>query len=225
MKPIYTEEEFVKAKSRDKLALECKICGNIFHKEKRIIQWTLRGDTKRSGEYCSNACSGKGQEIGKEYECANCGTFVYRAPCERAKVKNVFCGSSCAATYNNLHKQFGTRRSKLEVWIEKELSEKYEFEILYNDKLTINAELDIYVPHLKLAFELNGIYHYEPIHGPEKLAKIQSNDERKYQACLERGIELCLISTQDLRYNKPERFKKYLEIIETVIKQKCYGSK
>ena len=220
MKPIYTEKEFAKAKSRDKLALECKICGNIFYKEKRIIQWTLKGDKGRSGEYCSNACSAKNQETGKEYPCTNCGTSIYKMPFDRAKVKNVFCGSSCAATYNNLHKQFGTRRSKLELWIEEELSRKYDFEILYNDKRAINAELDIYIPQLKLAFELNGIYHYEPIHGLDKLSKIQNNDGRKYQACLEQGIELCLINTLDLKYNKREKFKKYLEIIETIIKNK-----
>ena len=38
----------------------------------------------------------------------------------------------------------------------------------------INSELDVYVPSLNLAFELNGIFHYEPIYGEKKLNQILS---------------------------------------------------
>ena len=82
---------------------------------------------------------------------------------------------SCAATYNNKNKTHGTRRSKLECFIEKKLSELYpDLTIHYNQKDTINSELDIYIPSFKLAFELNGIFHYEPIYGEEKLNQITS---------------------------------------------------
>ena len=75
-------------------------------------------------------------------------------------------------------------------------------EIHYNRKDAINSELDIYIPELELAFELNGIFHYEPIYGAEKLQQIQNNDDRKFQACLEKGISLCIIDTSSLKYFK-----------------------
>jgi hypothetical protein len=89
----------------------------------------------------------------------------------------------------------------------------------FNRKDAINAELDIYIPSLKLAFELNGIFHYEPIYGPEKLAQIQTNDERKFQACLERGIELCLIDVSSFSYFKLEGAKRYLNIVTSILNE------
>jgi len=89
------------------------------------------------------------------------------------KTNNHFCSRSCAATYNNTHKNTGTKISKLEIWLQTKLTEQYpNLEIHYNRKDTINSELDIYIPSLKLAFELNGIFHYEPIYAEDKLNQI-----------------------------------------------------
>ena len=71
---------------------------------------------------------------------------------------------------------------------------------------------------MKLAFEINGIYHYEPIHGQEKLSRVQNNDSRKFQACLEKDIELCIIDSSSLKYFKPQNAQKYLDIITSIIK-------
>ena len=73
---------------------------------------------------------------------------------------------------------------------------------------------------MNLAFELNGIYHYEPIHGNDKLLKIQNNDNRKFQACLEQGIELCIIDSSQQKYFKKQSSEKYLNIISTIINNK-----
>lgn len=136
------------------------------------------------------------------------------------KSKKFFCNSSCAASYNNRNKKFGIRRSKLEIWIEEELKKEYSFEIIFNGKETINSELDIYIPSLSLAFELNGIFHYEPIYGEDKLKNIKNNDDRKFQACLEKNIELCIIDTSSAKVFKPERDRKYLDIVKKIINNK-----
>lgn len=138
----------------------------------------------------------------------------------RKTEKRKFCSQNCAGKYNMEHKTKGTRRSKLEIWLEEEMKNKYNFEIIFNGKETINSELDIYIPSLKLAFELNGIFHYEPIYGSDKLNNIQNNDNRKFQACLERGIELCIIDTSKEKQFKKEKSIKYLNIINDIIKNK-----
>lgn len=143
--------------------------------------------------------------------------MLRRRPCE-IRSTNLFCSKSCAGTYNNKNKTHGTRVSKLEIWLQGKLDELYpNLEIHYNRKDTINSELDIYIPSLKLAFELNGVFHYEPIFGENKLSQIQNNDDRKFQACLELGIELCIIDSSQFKNFKEERAKKYLNIIITIM--------
>ena len=134
---------------------------------------------------------------------------------------NYFCNSSCAATYNNTHKTKGNRKSKLEFYLEKELPLLYpNLEFHFNRKDAINSELDVYIPSLNLAFELNGLFHYEPIFGENKLEQIHNNDKRKFQACLERNIELCIIDSSKLKYFKESNAKPYLGIVVDIINKK-----
>ena len=89
----------------------------------------------------------------------------------------------------------------------------------FNKTDDIDAELDIFIPSLRLAFELNGIFHYEPIYGDKKLASVQSNDHRKMLACAERGIELCVLDVSSIKNFKPLRVQKFLNIITGIIDQ------
>lgn len=84
--------------------------------------------------------------------------------------------------------------------------------------------MDIYIPSLKLAFELNGIFHYEPIFGGKALERSQNNDHRKYQACLEQGIELCIIDVSKQKYFKEQTSVQFLEIIQKIISLKISPS-
>jgi len=111
--------------------------------------------------------------------------------------------------------------SKLEKWLHAQLPDLYPgVEFHFNRKDAINSELDIYIPSLRLAFELNGIFHYEPIYGPEKLAGVQNNDQRKFQACLERGIELCIIDVSRMVNFKERRALEFLEVIREVLRRR-----
>jgi hypothetical protein len=110
------------------------------------------------------------------------------------------------------------------VWLENQLLSTYpNLDIVYNGKETINSELDIYIPSLKLAFELNGIFHYEPIYGQDKLSATQNNDCRKFQACLEQGIEMVIMDVSSLKYFKPQNAEKYLNIIKKILDTKLVG--
>jgi hypothetical protein len=109
----------------------------------------------------------------------------------------------------------------LEIYLEEQLTILYPNLIIdYNKTNAIEAELDIYIPSLNVAFELNGPFHYEPIFGLDKLNKTQSNDQNKFKLCIEHKIDLCVIDTSTHRYFKEKYTKKYLDIINNIIKER-----
>ena len=201
--------------------LECPQCSKTFTRAKNVIQSKLGNYNNEKTIYCSRSCASMSFNRTYDVNCLNCKIIFKKVLNQIIKSPNHFCSRSCAATYNNTHKKKGNRRSKLEVWLEEKLRTNFtSVEILFNNKEIINAELDIYFPSLKIAFELNGIFHYEPIYGKEKLASIQNNDNRKFQACLERGIELVIIDTSMEKYFTEKSSQKYLEIIINIITEK-----
>lgn len=220
MTPLYTESQFIDAKYKDKLPLKCEFCYQSFYIRKKDIL-----NPKGSKSFCSQICYGKSRIRNKTFTCKMCNkNFTRREWQANNRNENYFCNHSCAALYSNKHKTKGNRRSKLEIWLESELSSLYpNLNFLFNNKQVINSELDIYIPSLCLAFELNGLFHYEPIFGNEKLEKIKNNDERKFQACLEHNIELCIINTTEMKYFKQTNAQKYLNIIHNIIERKING--
>ena len=221
MIPLYTEEEFKLAKSNDLLPCKCLYCNKTYNQTKHDLQTSLNPNHHRIGNYCSKKCQSLSQITKLNVLCANCGKEFGKTLSEIKKSKNHFCSQSCAAIYNNAHKIKGNRRSKLEKYLETELIKLYpNLEIHFNRKDAINSELDIYIPSLKLAFELNGIFHYEQIYGNDKLQQIQNNDKRKFQACAELGIELCVIDTSQQIYFKKQTSEKYLKIVNNIVHSK-----
>lgn len=224
---------------------KCEICNKEFEKDTQ-----LRGHKSHHAErngldvllLIERGKITKENKIAKYMEnpehCKECGKvidyqkYLIKSTDRKKELKkgktnyNYFCTHSCAATYNNTHKEKGTRKSKLEFYLEEQLPLLFpKLEFHFNRKDAINSELDIYIPNMKLAFELNGIFHYEPIYGINKLNQIKNNDNRKFQACLERNIELCIIDTSKLIYFKKENADPFLEIIKNIINNKINSDK
>lgn len=203
------------------ILLTCPQCNSIFYRKKNIIQSKLGKHNAGKTIYCSSTCCNKSKIKLIDVKCIICNKLFKRDPNQIKRSLNNFCSHKCSAIYNNAHKTKGTRRSKLEIWLESQLSSYYPSLIIdYNKSNTINAELDIYIPCLKIAFELNGIFHYEPIFGDAKLASTKNNDARKFQACLEQEIELIIIDSSREKYFKPKNSIKYFEIIKSIIDRK-----
>jgi len=220
MIPLYTSTEFDSAKGITELPLQCAICTTAFYKPKKRIKYDLI-NRENGCLYCSDTCKRKARKTKQLVQCLNCGSEFEKQLKDIKKTKNNFCSHSCNATYNNKHKTTGNRRSKLELWLEKQLTSLYpNLHIDYNNKTTIGSELDIYIPSLQLAFELNGIFHYEPVYGSDKLNQIQNNDTNKFQKCIEHQISLCIIDTSSQSYFKNVTSKKYLDIIVNIINQR-----
>ena len=221
MKPLYTQTEFDLAKTQTRLPLECYYCANTFTFRKKDIIETFNPNLKKTGEFCSRECKClyNGQSI--KTNCLNCDKEIIKSLSQIKKTSNHFCSKSCATTYNNKNKTHGTRRSKLEIWLEEQLTLLYpNLHIEFNKKDAIGSELDIYIPSLNLAFELNGIFHYEPIYGVNKLNQIKENDISKSKACHDAKIDLCIIDTSAQTYVKPSTSQKYLDIINNIIKER-----
>ena len=215
MTPLYTINQFNSAKSTDFLPMQCEHCLTPFNRAKKDIKRALLG-TKSEINFCSISCKMSYRSPSQLVNCTNCEKPFKKYPFEIKKSKsgNHFCSSSCAATFNNKNKSTGTRRSKLEAWLESQLITLYpSLDFHFNKKDAINSELDIYVPALRLAFELNGIFHCEPIYGQDKLDQIQANDELKFKACAENNITLCMIDTSKQKYFKESTSKQFLDII------------
>jgi hypothetical protein len=218
---LFTEEEFKKAKSRQLLPCKCEYCGERFYKAKHELQYCIKNSNQTI--CCSNKCSHKIIKTRSNItvKCEECGKEFERSRTWFNKSKHNFCSKSCAAKYRNVHKTTGCRRSKLEIYLETKLTEIFpDLEILYNDRKTLPSglELDIYVPSLKLAFELNGPFHYIPVFGQEKLNKTQNNDYIKLKECQDLGINICVIDvSKDVKFTEKSS-EKYLEIIKSFIR-------
>jgi len=216
MIPLFDISKINEYKYNKKLSFQCEYCGNTFTVKKDQVMKALNNHLRIKIKYCSNKCRLKSNDKTIQINCTQCKK-LFKKQHHRIR-KNNFCSQSCAAIYNNTHKIKGYHRSKLEIYLENELIKLYPFlEIKFNEKEMINSELDIYFPLFKLAIELNGIFHYEPIFGKNRLNQIKNNDQRKFQACLEQGIELCIIDTSQQKYFKEQTSKIYLDIIKNII--------
>ena len=182
-------------------------------------KYDRKGDNVSGKTYCSHTCKGKGLRKGKDSACDQCGVPIYINTEGLREYKNHFCSHSCGTRYKNIHGVVKIRsRSKLEKWVETKLLEKYHtLDILFNNRTKIKAELDIYIPALNLAFELNRPYHYKPIWGDEALYKTQERDKLKCQRCIDSKIELHTLNTSDQGYFKESTCAQYLDVISKII--------
>lgn len=166
--------------------------------------------------YCCRKCYGlASREPRHTVVCAQCNKPKHMLDGQlrqhaNHKSKHHFCSLRCSGLYGAAHKTTGSQRSKLEIWLEERLLFLYpQLYIRFNDRVAIQSELDIHIPSLNLAFELNGPVHYEPIFGQDKLARTQQRDRHKMHACTDHGIDLCVIDVSGRKYFKPE-FSEYV---------------
>ena len=200
---LTSPEVFAEMKGSDLVEVQCIVCGFSFAQQKRVYLRSTRGHQGHTSTFCSTACLSASKTSKVNVVCLNCSMGIVRV--KSAAKTATFCSRSCAASYNNKHKTHGNRRSKLEKWLEEQLTILYpNLEIHFNKKDAIGSELDIYIPSLKLAFE-------------SKLDQIRNNDVSKSKLCHEAMIDLCIIDTSGQSYVKPKTSKVFLDIITSII--------
>ncbi len=201
-------------------SLSCEYCKETYLISSKYITYIARKN-KPKRKYCSKQCSENATKTRVLLQCFNCNKNFYKLPSEVKKTKNHFCSRSCSATYNNRNKITGNKVSKLEIWISSMLKTSYpNLEIHFNKKDAIQSELDIFIPSLRMAFEINGIFHYKPIYGEEKFKQIQSNDIKKNNDCILNKIELHTIDVSSYSTFNERTAIVFLDIVQSLIDEK-----
>lgn len=197
----------------DTFCYKCTVC----HKE-----FILKHEHNKQEQCCSIKCWNvlKGTRI--QTKCAECELEI-TIPLRRYKeYTKHFCSSSCCGKFSTANKINGIKRSKFEVFLETEIRKTFpNLLTLPSDRTAIHSELDFYFPTINLGIEINGIFHYEPIFGKETLDRIQNNDNRKMQACLEKGIELIIIDSSSMTSRLDKKMKLLIKDILDIITSKA----
>lgn len=102
MTPLYTKEEYDKAKSNDLLLLRCEYCGKEFKVQKKLISQELRHNRGRN-KFCSKKCKYESSISVVHVNCNNCGKelAISKSVYDKSISKHFFCSKSCAASFNN----------------------------------------------------------------------------------------------------------------------------
>jgi hypothetical protein len=231
MKLLISKDELLKLRSCDLVPFECEICQTTFYKKKHYAMRGLKGTRNYSA--CSKSCWKKILRKRKfhgtiELKCDQCHNQFQRNKALHLKVtklgsKHCFCSQKCSRLYTR--HSFG-RRSTLEEWIESKLKIDFpNLAINYNDQTTIDGELDIFIPSMGLAFEINGLGHYRPIYGGRAYSKRIKKDKEKAEECQVKKIELYVIDCREFTHHINEaRDMKYYDLIRVEINARVLGN-
>lgn len=115
MDQLVDKEAFLGAKLSEMIKFVCNGCDIEHEVTKKTFVLSINRQKKANIEYpqkfCTSSCfkNYTSRSKTKSFECKTCSELVFKTPSELQKSKsgNVFCSSSCAATFNNSKK---TRR-------------------------------------------------------------------------------------------------------------------
>lgn len=198
---------------RPKTTCVCAYCGNRFEKETSQLS-----KPRYSGrDFCSTKCLGMHKHDNGTVSClcAECKQPMVKIRSEYERHTNLFCSHSCSATFNNRLRK-SARRSKIEIEFFDRLQSAFpSIEMLPNDRTMLDGmEVDIAIPSLQMAIEWNGLVHFSPIWGEEKLVDVQNRDRRRIELASRKDINLIVIC--DDRSNK-QVLSKALKDVSAII--------
>lgn len=227
MKPLFDIQKLSSFKSREKLPIECSVCSSVFYKQKNEIQKIIKGSYHGSGLYCSLKCKGKKDSKQIKLSCTFCKKEISKAP--NSITENNFCSLSCHAKFQHANKKTGFRRSKAEIYLTSLIQNDFPaMDVETSNRNLLNGlEIDILIPSIKLAIELNGPVHYYPIFGQTKFAKIVENDSKKISSLIKMQYGVIIVDISTCNYWKttqPFLDKYYSSHIKPIIEKGKEGN-
>ncbi len=222
MQKQFTEDELKQCNLLDALLFKCIVCHNAFDREKHEYLKSIELNQASRLLFCTAKCELAYNNHTEPHKCRQCDNTFLRRKAEVNRSKYGFCCSGCASKYNYDHGKCGLTRSKLEEWIEDQfLLEFPDLTVHYNDRSILKkSELDIYIPSLDLAFEINGPVHYDPIFGDKQLRSVQRNDRRKINKCADAGIEIISVDTREMHAFNETKAVRYFNQLKTHVNRK-----
>jgi len=197
----------------------CDMCGLCFEMRYRSVQqgqWCgdcanrKHADEQRStNEDYNKICEGKGEWIGilpknsnicTRWVCDACGL------CFEMRYRGIQQGQWCPPCSKSRSEKLV--RAYFEIKFNKAFP-SCRPKWLINDTNCL-LELDGYCEELNIAFEYNGIQHYEMIYRYESESKLEDQKQRdfvKYELCSIFGIQLCVIPYWYNCYDEPKLYR------------------
>lgn len=179
----------------NKKEITCLNCKKIFFRNPCNIV--------NNNQFCSRKCHAiySGFSNKEIVLCNECKSSIIRSINRNKNYKYHFCNNSCKAkfanrTYNRAAR-FGKNKSKGETILRDMILKDFpKLIIKENDRLTIpgGLEIDLFLPDLKIAIELNGPCHYIPIFGAEALEKTKNKDGFKLQFLQKSKIKFFIVN-------------------------------
>lgn len=224
---LFTQEEyeatlFPQSRYKKLLPIRCLTCGQTFMASAKQVNnlFTSTGKDKLTLKYCSRACRDKGTQDRVTVTCANCGKKIERQRYELDVKDLFFCDNHCYHEYIKTHPiaPNGNSVSKLERLIRYSLqlllpNEKVE----YNNRTILDGlELDIYYPNIRVAIEINGLWHYVPIKKNQNLQLIQEHDMLKKNRSNEKNIKLYVVECREGIAMIPSEMYKLIPYIKNI---------
>lgn len=148
-----------------------------------------------------------------ETSCGGCGTRIKRRPRDLKRYGVAYCSHSCHMRTKNAA-GLTVNTSAAELRIAEQMRDAFPtICIAVNDRTLLpdGLEIDIHVPALKLAIELNGPIHSRPIFGNRTFAKTQANDRRKARMLKDAGYRLLTVDVRGTEAVTPERRSTYFD--------------
>lgn len=179
----------------------CQECNEVFHLAWKTVRDARRG--YRSGGRLINTknCS-RCKRNSRMVECQRCGARFHKTAGDILRRPNHFCNHSCAASYNNRKREYRPR-SRAEDFLEGILTRAGHYvECNRRDILPSGLEIDIFVPRIELAVELNGPVHYKPIYGADRLMQARRNDAIKHKEAVAAGLDFHTINVSQSRFEQ-----------------------
>lgn len=205
-------------KFKDKrIEKKCNYCEEIFLRKLSELK-------RNKNHFCSSECFYKFQDKKEDVVCLECGIEFKKAQFDIKRFPRHFCSDICSKNINK-HKDWGSNRSKLEIAIEEHFKVVFPFMNIDYNKTDKGYELDIFIPCLDLAIEINGIFHYKPIYGEENLLRRQQIDKEKLDKCKELDIRLIVINVSEDGKNvkiQKQRISEVEQIVRDRIRELGY---
>jgi len=196
---------------------QCRNCG-IDVRPTAAQKWKLKNKLI-DGIFCSRSCKAAGSRRRHTAECAVCGKSITRqlSQLKKSKSGKIFCSPRCGTIWSNWKGPKFKERSILERAIGEELVDLFpDLKIHLGDISPIDSSVDIWIPELKLAIEINGPHHYEPLRGDiSAYISTVKNDLRKIRQAQTAGVSLYVLNAR--RFKGKRAFAKYFPQVAKLV--------